>query len=204
MKTTRQQIIEHIQARGTSTASELSRALRVTPANVRRHLSILLAEGAIQPDGELPGPARGRPARLYSLTRQAGEHNLDRLASALLDELLENRPDPERAAILGRIARRMQPPVAKLPAGLTQRLNNAVQQLNQQHYKARWEAHAAAPHLILGRCPYLAILPEHPELCLLETFHLASLVGASVEQTARLAHDGRGGTFCRFVVRRKS
>jgi predicted ArsR family transcriptional regulator len=67
-------------------------------------------------------------------------------------------------------------------------------------YQARWEAHADAPRLTLGHCPYAAILPEHPELCALDAALLETLLGAPATQVAKLARDGRGGMYCLFVI----
>lgn len=204
MKTVRQQIVDHLHARGKVSALELSHALRVTPANVRHHLSILLKEGAIQVVGTLPSHGRGRPAQLYALTRKVYEHNLDSLASALMSEVFGSLPELEHDRIIKNIAARLNTAQSqKHPsANLTQRLNQAVQLLNEQHYAARWEAHAEAPRIILGNCPYRAILSDHPELCQLDTAFLGDLLATPAWQTAKLAKDSRGSTFCRFIIKK--
>jgi len=83
---------------------------------------------------------------------------------------------------------------------LTQALYQSVQQLNEMHYQARWEARAEAPRVILGHCPYASVLTEHPEICQLDASLLEEMLGQPVEQAARLAKDGRGMTYCAFRI----
>ena len=203
MKSVRQQIIDHLKIRGNVTATELSHALHVTPANIRHHLGILINVGAIQIAGNLPSRSRGRPAKVYALTRMVGQHNLGGLASALLEERLGSLSGPDREAAFQRIAAHLKPVQETPPANLTQRLNRTVQWLNDQHYAARWEAHTEAPQVIFGNCPYASILADHPELCQLDTALLSDLLAAPARQTAKLAQDSRGSTFCRFMIRLK-
>jgi predicted ArsR family transcriptional regulator len=86
------------------------------------------------------------------------------------------------------------------PANLTQRLGLAVQRLNEMGYQARWEAHRDAPRLFLGHCPYLAILPEHPELCQMDAHLLENLLGVPASQVKKRAQDSRGARYCLFVA----
>jgi predicted ArsR family transcriptional regulator len=90
---------------------------------------------------------------------------------------------------------------ATRPGSLTKRLSQTIQVLSQHHYQARWEAHSDGPRLLLGHCPYAAILEKHPELCRMDAYILEELVGTSVEQVARLARNSRGMTFCIFRIR---
>ena len=54
----RQRILAYLQSHHGVTAAEVSRALRVTPANIRHHLSILAADGRAKVVGERR-PAKG-------------------------------------------------------------------------------------------------------------------------------------------------
>jgi DeoR family transcriptional regulator, suf operon transcriptional repressor len=204
MKTTRMLIIEHLKTKRTAPASEIAHAIRVTPANIRHHLSVLLDEGVVQVVGDKPADGRGRPVHLYSLTEQVQEHNLDRLASALLQEFLEPLPAEEREVALERLVKHLIEPGVPLLAGLTQRLNAAIHQLNELNYRARWEARADAPRLLLEHCPYARILPKHPELCQMDAKLLEALLGTPVTQNAKLAQDRRGNTYCQFVPNLKT
>jgi len=202
MKTTRVRILEYINKKGLSSTIELSRALKTSPANMRHHLSILVEEGAVEIVAQRPATGRGRPAHLYSLTSQSQSHNLDRLASVLLDELAAEEHLPSiNAARLEKIALRL---AGRLPAGersLTQRLYLAVQRLNQLQYQARWEARSEAPRIIFNHCPYAAILSEHPELCSLDAVLMTKLLSTPVHQTHRLAFDSSGARHCIFALR---
>jgi predicted ArsR family transcriptional regulator len=206
MKTSRQRLFEYIQVHHVVTVTDLSRALKMTPANARHHLSILIDQGLVEMVGFRPGKGRGRPTQMYSLSAKAQGHNLDRLAGILLDELLSGLGDDERQARIKAISSRLRsdkPGVDRSePSHLTQRLYQAIAQLNQLNYQARWEAHAEAPRLLLEHCPYAAILPEHPELCRLDAFLIESLVEAPVQQNAKLALDPRGRTYCLFTITR--
>lgn len=177
----------------------------MTPANARHHLAILEDQGRVEVVGQRQVKGRGRPAQLFKLSEQALGDNLDGLARALLDVLFAHLPSEERSKYMRQIASRMVE-VPELedgtkPAGhLTQRLYQAVQSLNELKYQARWEARSDAPHLILGHCPYAAILPDHPEMCQLDALLMEELLQTTVKQTARLAQDTNGATYCVFAV----
>jgi predicted ArsR family transcriptional regulator len=213
VKTSRQRLLAYIQAQQVVTVQDLSRALQMTPANARHHLAILAEQGLVETVSVRPTKGRGRPAKRYRLSERAAGHNLDRLSCALLDELSQMLPEEERVEGMKRIARRLTgeapgkaveaPDRAGRPVGLAQRFFQAIQRLNEMHYQARWEAHAEAPHVILGRCPYAAILDEHPELCQMDAQLLEILLELPARQTARQAVDSNGTVFCKFVVGRK-
>ncbi|RPI25063.1 MAG: ArsR family transcriptional regulator [Chloroflexota bacterium] len=201
MKTTRQRLWEYLQTRRAASAAELARALHMTSANVRHHLAILAEEGVVEVVGEQRSAGRGRPTRFYGLTGQATQNNLDGLASALLLELRDRLPPEEFAGMLHKVAGRLSlDDGTRGGKGLVQRLFRAVNRLNEMNYQARWEARADAPRVILGHCPYAAILPEHPELCQLDALILEKMLGASATQVARLALDPQGMPHCVFAI----
>ena len=196
---TRQRILEQISSKHSLSAAELSLALGTTPANIRHHLAILLKEGAIEILDRRPGASRGRPTYIYALAQQARAHNLDKLADALLLELLEGLQPGERLAALRRIAERLGKQAGS--GSLTGRLNTCVRLLNEMNYQARWEARSSGPRLVLAHCPYATILPQHPELCQVDASLLESALASTVVQTARLAPGRQGGKECIFAVR---
>jgi predicted ArsR family transcriptional regulator len=197
--TTRQRILDQISSKRSLSAGELSLALGTTAANIRHHLGILVAEDAIEIIDQRPGAGRGRPTRLYALTRQARAHNLDKLAGVLLQELLEGLQPAEQMAALARVADRLGQQ-AEAAGSLTQRLNACVQLLNDMNYQARWEARSSGPRLVFAHCPYAMILPEHPELCRMDASLLEGVLEVSVVQTARLIPSRQGGKVCIFAV----
>lgn len=200
MKTTRQRILEYLRNKPGVSALEISWALSLTPANIRHHLRILLDEGAIQICGERASSERGRPTSLYCLAEQARAHNLGGLASALLGVLLQAGREEGRLRLLDEVAQRMAGQSEPIAAHLTSRLNACIRRLDELSYQARWEAHAHCPRLILGRCPYAAILPNHPELCQIDALLLQRLLGVQVVQVAKLAPHPQGGRVCVFHV----
>jgi len=209
--TVRQRVLEYIRTHRLATAGEIGQALHLTDANVRHHMSILKEQGLVEVSGERPPQGKGRPAQLYALSQQIAGHNLAGLANALLEEFESVAGPQERQALLERLAQRLAdqaaggpsktPAAAKAGDHLTRRLYSAIQSLNQFHYQARWEAHRDAPRVILGHCPYAALLKDHPEICLLDAQLIQTLLGAPVDQIAKLAKDERGAKYCMFKLR---
>jgi predicted ArsR family transcriptional regulator len=199
--TTRARILEHLERNSPATTDELARALKIPPANVRHHLRVLVDEDVIEIVSERPLQGRGRPACLYSLTSQASRHNLDTLAGALLEVFIESQPQAAQGELLRRIAGKLVQPVDATT--LARRLTQAVRRLNELNYQAHWEAHSQAPRLVLGHCPYAAILPEHPELCQLDSYLIETLVSVPARQSKKLAVDSRGMRYCMFTVGEK-
>jgi len=200
VSTTRQAIIEFLQGKQNASASEISRALHMTGANARHHLGVLLEQGVVEVTGKRPARRSGRPTLCYALARRVHLHNLDGLASTLLLELLGDLTDEQKLNQFERLAHRMAGGTSTVSGALPQRLYQAVQRLNDLEYQARWEAHAVAPRLVLGHCPYAMILPEHPELCHLDRHLLQALLGTTAKQVEKLSKDSRGATYCLFLV----
>ena len=210
MKTVRQRILDYIRSHRTVRVAELSLAFRMTPANARHHLATLLEQGLLQVVADRPASGKGRPAHIFAISEQALGDNLDLLADILLDQLA-NRTDTQQLDLVlseladqlaHRMAARLKHTQAAAGPGenLTRCLYRTTEILNQQHYQARWEARQDAPRLVLGHCPFSAILEEHPELCKLDAYLIERLTGATVEQTARLAKDPSGLRFCMFRI----
>jgi len=193
MQRTRQRILEQLESQRSATPAELSRALDMTAANMRHHLAVMEEAGLVQAVGEKPSGGRGRPSQVYMCTPQAEEDNLGQLASAALRVLGSTQSMKQLAEKLGGEQGAAFGPLA-------QRLYKAVQRLNELKYKARWEAHAEAPHLILERCPYAAIIDQHPELCQMDALLLEGLTGEAVQQIAKLEHGLEGPPHCIFVA----
>lgn len=198
IKPTRTRILEYLQGKQAATPYELAHALHLTPANIRYHIAILEAEGAITSIGEKRETPRGRPSRIFSLHSETVAHNLAALASALLDEGVTAGEDP--GDYYRRVAARMAPVETGPPAARSKRLVNAVRQLNRMNYLARWEARLDAPRVILGRCPYAALLPGHPEVCQVDAHLLEALLGSEVTKTAHLEPTPQGLRQCVFKI----
>ncbi|TAK12889.1 MAG: ArsR family transcriptional regulator [Anaerolineae bacterium] len=197
MPSTRQRILDLLAERHTASAPELSRMLGVTEANVRHHLGVLARAGQVEVVGETPTGGRGRPRQRYMLTPRAQTHGLDLLSAALLDELGRgSKQETSLRKLADQLAAQDETPHGPPTA----RLNAAVERLNDLRYEAHWEAHSEGPQVILGRCPYAAIIDDHPELCRMDAHLLQNLIGEDVEQTAKFARRPEGPAVCVFAV----
>jgi len=177
------------------TAREISRDLYMTPANVRHHLANLEAQNLVEVIGEQRAGGRGRPSKLYTLTHQARENSIDLLVDALLKALLV---DGDAAhAFAGVIPHLFGP--APERASFIQRLNETTTRLNALKYQCRWEASPEGPRVILGHCPYAAVLAENPELCQMDQAALEYLLGVPMQQVARLERGPQGAPRCVFT-----
>jgi len=198
---TRTRIIDYLRKEQTASVRELARVLALTGADIRHHLSILIAADAVTVVGRRK-EARGRPVNLYALSQRMGGDNLDRLAGAILTEWLGGQESGDhRSESLKAIASRLAGMQAEdeVPS-LLRRLAEMVEHLNLLHYQSRWEATASGPRLILGHCPYAAIVAEHPELCIMDRYLLTAGLGSSVEQTVKLQSNAKGLLYCEFLI----
>ena len=209
MKTSRQQLFDFIKNHNIVVTSEISRALNMTEANVRHHLTILQNQGLVEVIGSRRPQGKGRPAQLFRISRQSMGHNLDKLAGALLNELNQsseiNAEDILHNVACRLVDRHIYRESGKRLTGTSgkhyvKRLHYTVEYLNKLNYRARWEAHSESPRIIIGYCPYADILPEHPELCSLDCYFLEELLGAPVTQVSKLTSDERGISSCIFRV----
>jgi len=200
MKNSRQKIIEYIQEKQTATVDELSKVFRVTPANIRHHLAILIEQGSVEVIGQQSVASRGRPAQLYGSIKQIKQNNLDQLTSALLLELLANLSVDKKIVLFRNIAKRLCSGFRYAKANPTQRLYSAVQFLNRMKYQVHWEAHIDSPRIMFGHCPYETIIDQNPELCQMDTYLLEYILEIPTKQIAKLAPTPRGLAQCIFRI----
>ena len=206
MQSTRQRILDYLEARGSASARQMAQAFGMTAQNLRRHLHILQERGLVVTLAEEPARGRGRPQLSYALTEQAQGDNLAGLGRALLRAL------PQREAQRGQALRRVAgqllaqdaPVTPKRSGGGAARLAAAVRSLEPQGYKPRWEARPGSPQVVLGHCPFAAIIAEHPELCQVDAYMLEELLGAPVEQLEKLQPGPQGTLQCVFRLGGKS
>ena len=209
MKTVRQRVLEFIRTHRSVSAAELGSAFHMTPANARHHLAILMELGLVEAAGQRPADGKGRPTRVFAISRQSAGQNVDQLTSALLDLQQEsftgNSARGSMELLVEGMAARMQPagsadPGENAPRTLTRSLNHLAQVLNRHHYASRWEAHPGRPHLILGNCPYGSIIAGHPELCWMDAGIIQKFLGVPVNQEAKLKRDPSGLPYCLFLI----
>lgn len=180
---------------------QLSRVLGMTGANVRHHLAELEKLGMVAVAGQEAATGRGRPTLVYMATAKAQPSNLAVLASALMQTTLGTRESKQRTIRLKRLAENLRAGNGRQSGALAQRLVTAVQHLNPLGYKARWEAHAQGARVILGQCPYAAIIEQHPELCQMDAYLIEGMTGVKMEQIAKMKKAIEGPMDCVFAVR---
>ncbi len=188
MFTARQKVLAHLKKNRGVSAREIGRALNMTAANVRHHLSVLVADGRAEVISVRKIEGKGRPEKLYAISRAALGDNLAALASALLTEAGTKVQMEALASRLANGSENAGQPMAK-------RLASLVEKMNRMNYQSRWEAGAEGPRIILGLCPYAAIIEKHPELCRMDAALLKNLLGREVDQVMKLA------PVCVFVMK---
>ena len=200
MKSSRQRIIDFLVEHKVATASEFSRVLNLTAADVRHHLTLLTKQGSLSISGYKLTQHKGRPARLYTLSAPMARHNLDLLAHHLLLDISMHNSQEYYCARLKGIAERFTADTHWETSNFTRRIYKTVKLLQDMNYDASWEAHAHSPQLILGHCPFGVIINQHPELCQMDSYLIESLLGTPVYQLKKLVISSRGLPQCIFIL----
>ena len=183
--------------RSSRTVDELAQALDLTPTAVRAHLAALERDSLVQPHSERRGIRK--PSAVYDLT-QTAEELFPKAYGQLLDQLLkvlQRRMPPEEVEKLLREVGRHIAAQWKLPPGeLRVRLEAAAEVLNELGGLMEREAGEKTFSIRGYRCPFAALVREHPEVCRLAETLLSELVGVPMQE-----HCLRTGPVpCRFVA----
>ncbi len=185
---------------------QIGKALDMSAATVRHHLSILQADGRIVAEGAAGRGKRGRPEKMYRLSdRMAGE-NFGVLSDIALEAWPGGLPTAEREAVIRSMAEGLAGRVGTIDKNLPapKQVVQLIAGLNKLHYQARWEAGAEGPRLLFGHCPYAAIVERHPELCAMDASLLSAEMSADVQQLAKIERRPGGASQCVFAVRRRA
>jgi len=193
---TRGQIITLLR-RSSRTVDELAQALELTHTAVRAHLAALERDGLVNQRSERRGS--GKPSSVYDLT-PAAEYLFPKSYGQLLDQLLdvlgEHLPPDEVETLLRETGRRIAVEWKILPGDLHVRLEAAIEVLNDLGGLMEQETEGETLCIRGYRCPFVAVVREHPEICNLAETLLSDLVGVPVQE-----HCERTGSVpCRFVV----
>src|SRR5205814_6040730 len=194
---TRGQIIALLR-RSSRTVDELAQALDLTHTAVRAHLAALERDGLVHQRSERRGS--GKPSSVYDLT-PAAEYLFPKSYGQLLDQLLdvlgEHLPPDEVDTLLRETGRRIAVEWKILPGDLHVRLEAAIEVLNDLGGLMEQETEGETLCIRGYRCPFAAVVLEHPEVCNLAETLPSDLVGVPVQQHC----DRTGSVPCRFVVR---
>ena len=191
MVTARHKVLAYLMKTRTASPREIARALKMSTATVRHHLRVLVFDGRLALTSIQRGEGKGRPEKVYTVPRSALGDNLSALIEALLVEADSSIP-------MEALAKRLAGETDLKGQAVAKRLNLVVEKLNQMNYHARWEAGSGGPRIILGHCPYAAIISRHPELCKMDKALLQELMGQSAEQLTKIGQDG--SLTCVFAI----
>jgi predicted ArsR family transcriptional regulator len=195
---TRDRVCELLLERGAVTAAQLSAALGLSPAAIRRHLDALVASGdVVSREQRTPGHrGRGRPARVFLLTDEArvrrGRHTYDDLAAAALRWIAAQGGEQAvgefvaaRVAALEARCRAAMEGAGDDPLARAEALAGA---LTAEGYAASATTIASGGQLCQHHCPVAHVAAEFPQLCEAETRVISQLVGTHVQRLATIAH----------------
>ncbi len=196
LSTTRGRIITLLR-RASRSVDELAQALDLTHTAVRAHLAALERDGLVQQRSERRG--NRKPSSVYDLAPTA-EFLFPQSYSQLLYQLLEvlqQRMTPEEGEdLLRTVGRRMAAQWTIPPGGLSVRLEAAVEVLNELGGLMERETGEGTLCIRGYRCPFAAVVLEHPAVCRLAETLLTELVGVPVQEHCERTSPAP----CRFVV----
>ena len=195
---TRQAVLDLVVEKGPVTASVIAQILRLTAAAVRRHITALQEQGAIEvlelPSGGSRG--RGRPARHYVATDLAHGKlpqeysDLATRALTFLGQVAgDDAIDSFAAARSREVERRYAPVVRDAGDDPHERAKALADALTADGYAAtvRKVGNGFAIQLCQGHCPVQDVAHEFPQLCEAETQAFARLLNVHVQRLATLA-----------------
>ena len=193
---TRGQIITLLR-RSSRTVDELAQELNLTHTAVRAHLAALERDGLVQQRSERRGS--GKPSSVYDLT-PAAEYLFPKSYGQVLDQLLDvlsgHIAAGEVETVMREVGRRMAAQRKLPPGNLRVRLEAAAEVLNELGGLMELETEGETLCIRGYRCPFAAVVQEHPAVCDLAEALLSELVGVPVQE-----HCERTGPVpCRFVV----
>lgn len=206
---TRDRVARTILEHGPSTAADLAERLRLTPAAVRRHLSVLLETGHLEArEQRVYGHrGRGRPAKVFALTdtgRESFHHTYDQLAIAALQFLRAEGGTRAVETFAEQTMEEVRRRFGAEGAEYDTPADALAEVLNEQGYVASLQPVASGTQLCQYHCPVAHVAREFPELCAAETRLFSELLGSHVQRLATIAHgDGVCTTHIPHPVERK-
>ena len=190
---TRDAIARSILENGPSTASTLSKRLALTPAGIRRHLDLLVADGILEARDPRVGSTRGRgrPSKVFLMTdegRSQCEHTYDDLAVAALKFMAAHSGDHLVTAFAESRAEDIERKAAPILAKRTKKIDALASFLTEQGYAASVEKRGTGEEICQHHCPIAHVAAQYPQLCEAETQAFSRLLGTHVQRLATIAH----------------
>jgi predicted ArsR family transcriptional regulator len=195
---TRDAIARLILEHGPATASTLSQSLALTPAGIRRHLELLVADGILE--AREPRTAstrgRGRPSKVFLMTdagRAQFEHTYDDLAVSALRFMASHSGEHLVASFAQARADEIETKANEyIDHNKTSRKNDKVallaEFLTDQGYAASVEDRGLGEEICQHHCPIAHVASAYPQLCEAETQAFSRLLGTHVQRLATIAH----------------
>ena len=190
---TRDAVARSVLENGPSTAVVLGERLGLTPAGIRRHLDLLVADGILEarePHQAL-SRGRGRPSKVFVMTdsgRQKFEHSYDDLAVAALKFMSAQSGEHLVKAFAQSRADDIE---RKATIALSKRAHKSealASFLTEQGYAASIENRPLGEQLCQHHCPIAHVAAEFPQLCEAETEAFSRVLGTHVQRLATIAH----------------
>ena len=202
-KTVRQEVLAYLERRKAASAAQIGVALNKSAATVRHHLGILVKDGRVVAEGQVAKRKRGRPEKNYRLSDRVRGDNFEMLAEAAMTIWLEMFPAEEQDAAIQELARKLISQLAPIDSSISgaKRVVQLTAKLSALHYEAGWEAGAQGPRVMLGHCPYAAVIARHPELCQMDTDILGTQMNGQAEQISKIGQGPGGPSHCVFAIR---
>ena len=190
---TRDAIARSILENGPSTASTLSERLALTPAGIRRHLDLLVADGILEARDPRVGTSRGRgrPSKVFLMTdegRSQFEHSYDDLAVAALKFMAAHSGDHLVNAFAQSRAEDIERKATPYLAKRAKKIDALATFLTEQGYAASVEKRGTGEEICQHHCPIAHVAAQYPQLCEAETQAFSRLLGTHVQRLATIAH----------------
>jgi predicted ArsR family transcriptional regulator len=209
MKGTRDEIVALLRERGEATVAQLTAAVGIAPAALRRHLEILAGEGTVE--YRAVKQPTGRPYFAYRLTERAREASFNdypRLLARLVGEVAsldrEQTAGKDGQELLATVFANLGEHLAAdyLPRvhGDTpeERASSVTEVLKEEGIVERWQKADDGIHLSTSTCPHRRAAEASPGVCESEVRLLSTLIGAEVVPMARLVD---GAACCEYLVK---
>ena len=190
---TRDAIARSILENGPSTASTLSERLALTPAGIRRHLDLLVADGILEARDPRVGSTRGRgrPSKVFLMTddgRSQFEHSYDDLAVAALKFMAAHSGEHLVTAFAESRAEDIERKATTYLSKRVKKVDALATFLTEQGYAASVEKRGTGEEICQHHCPIAHVAAQYPQLCEAETQAFSRLLGTHVQRLATIAH----------------
>lgn len=190
---TRERVSRSILQYGPSTANELAKRLSLTPAAIRRHLTVLIDLGHLTSrEQRIYGHrGRGRPARVFALT-DAGRAEFfqayDELAIHALGYLQQVAGEEAVKEFARQVVSGVENRFDAIRGEYASRTEALVEALTAKGFVASLQPVASGVQLCQYHCPVAHVAAEFPELCEAETRAFSQMLDSHVQRLATIAH----------------